>query len=166
MYVCSQNTAKTVHDSTKISGPPYSTFACGVQYQVSFKSGNERNYFKKSIPNLVKYSSGVFDQYKQPQRYSSLELSFFFSWNDFFSSTTVTTVTQRVHGSSSILLKLSSCLYVCMFPKYCQNSTRWRKNFWATLLTIRLRCAVSSFIQIGQRKKLLKNQFPIQSSTL
>ena len=58
------------------------------------------------------------------------------------------------------------CMYVCMFPKYSQNSTRQRKNVRATLLTILLRCAISSFFQIGQRKKLLKNQFPIQSSTL
>ena len=57
-------------------------------------------------------------------------------------------------------------LYVCMFPKYSQNSTRQRKNFQPTLLTILLRGAVSSFVQIGQRKKILKNQFPIQSSTL
>ena len=38
--------------------------------------------------------------------------------------------------------------------------------FRATLLTILLRCAVSSFVQIGQQKILLKNQFPIQSSSL
>ena len=54
MYVCSRNTAKTVHDSTKILGPPHSPFACGVQYQVSFKSGNEK-IIKKSIPNSVKF---------------------------------------------------------------------------------------------------------------
>ena len=77
MYVCSQNTAKTVHDSAKNFSPPYSPFACAVQYQVSFKSGNEK-IIKKSIPNSVKYSSGEFDQCKQPQRYSSLELSLFF----------------------------------------------------------------------------------------
>ena len=44
MYICSRNTAKTVHDSAKIFGPPYSPFSCGVQYQVLFKSGNEKNY--------------------------------------------------------------------------------------------------------------------------
>ena len=77
MYECSRNTAKTVHDSAKFLGPPYSPFAYGVQYQVSFKSGNEK-IIKKSIPDSVKYSSGEFDQCKQPQRYSSLELSFFF----------------------------------------------------------------------------------------
>ena len=32
-----------------------------------------------------------------------------------FLSTALTTRTQRVHGSSSILLKLSSCIYICMF---------------------------------------------------
>ena len=48
--VCSQNTAKTVHDSTKNFGPPYSPFSCGVQYQVSFKSGNEKNYLKNQFP--------------------------------------------------------------------------------------------------------------------
>ena len=78
MYVCSRNTAKTVHDSANILGPPYSPFACGVQYQVSFKSDNEKKITKKSIPDSVKYSLGVFDQCKQPQRYSSLELCFFF----------------------------------------------------------------------------------------
>ena len=78
MYVCSRNTAKTVHDSTKILGPPYSPFSCGVQYQVLSKSGNEK-FIKKSSPDLVKNSSGEFDQCKQPQRYSSQELSFFFS---------------------------------------------------------------------------------------
>ena len=39
-----------------------------------------------------------------------------------------------------------------MFPQYSQHGTRQRKNFRATLLTIRLRCAVSSFVQIGQQK--------------
>ena len=79
MYVCicSRNTAKTVHDSTNILGPPYSPSSCGVQYQVSLKSGNEK-IIKKSIPDSVKYSSGEFDQCKQPQRYSSLEVSPFF----------------------------------------------------------------------------------------
>ena len=57
-------------------------------------------------------------------------------------------------------------MYVCMFLKYSQNGTGSRKNFRATLLTILLPCAVSSFVQIGRRKKLLKNQFLIQSSTL
>ena len=84
MYVCSRNTAKTVHDRAKILGPPYSPFSCGVQYQVSFKSGNEK-IIKKSIPDSVKYSSGEFDKCKQPQLYSLLELSFFFfSLNDLF----------------------------------------------------------------------------------
>ena len=78
MYVRSCNTAKTEHDSAKIFGPPYSPFSCSVQYQVSFKSGNEK-IIKKSIPNSVKYSSGEFDQCKQPQWYRSLELSFLFS---------------------------------------------------------------------------------------
>ena len=77
MYVCSQNTAKTVHDSANIFGPPYSPFSCGVQFQVSFKSGNEK-IMKKSIPDSVKYSLGEFDQCKQLQRYSSLEISFFY----------------------------------------------------------------------------------------
>ena len=77
MYVCSQNTSKMVHESTKLFGPPYSTFACGVQYQVSLKLGNKK-IIQKSIPDSVKYSSGEFDQCKQPQRYSSLELSSFF----------------------------------------------------------------------------------------
>jgi len=77
MYVCSRNTAKTVHDSAKILGPPNSPFSCGVQYQVLFKSGNKK-IIKKSIPNSVKYSSGVFDQCKQPQQYRLLELSFLF----------------------------------------------------------------------------------------
>ena len=107
VYVCSQNTAKTVRDSAKILGPPYSPFSCGVQYQVLFKSGNEKKYlkikklFKKSIPDSVKYSSGEFDQCKQPQWYSLLELSCCFFWKWFFLSTAVTTGTKRVHGSSS-----------------------------------------------------------------
>ena len=42
MDVCSRNTAKTVNVSAKIFGPPYSPFTCGVQYQVSLKSGNEK----------------------------------------------------------------------------------------------------------------------------
>ena len=42
MYVCSRNTAKTVHDSAKIFSPPYSSFSYGVRYEVSFKSGNEK----------------------------------------------------------------------------------------------------------------------------
>ena len=42
MYECFWNTAKTLHDSAKILGPPYSPFSCDVQYQVSFKSGNEK----------------------------------------------------------------------------------------------------------------------------
>ena len=41
MYVCSRNTAKTA---------PYSTFSCGVQYQVSFKSDNEKNILKNQFP--------------------------------------------------------------------------------------------------------------------
>ena len=72
MYVCSRNTAKMVYDGAKILGPPYSPF--------SFRSnwGMKKN-IKKSIPYSVKYwySLEVFDQCKQPQWYSSLELSFF-----------------------------------------------------------------------------------------
>ena len=52
-------------------------FVCGVQYHVLFKLGNEK-MFEKSIPDSGKYSSGVFDQCKQPQQYSSLELSLVF----------------------------------------------------------------------------------------
>ena len=55
-------------------------------------------------------------------------------------------------------------LYVC--SENTAKTVHDSANICVTLLTIRLRCAVSSFVQIGQRKKLLKNQFPIQSSTL
>ena len=41
-----RNTAKTIHVIAKIFGPPKSPFSCGVQYQVSLKSGNE-NMIKK-----------------------------------------------------------------------------------------------------------------------
>ena len=57
MYVCSQNTAKAVHESAKILGPHYSPFACGVQYQVSFKSGNEKKIFKNQF--LIQSSFGM-----------------------------------------------------------------------------------------------------------
>ena len=113
MYVCSRNTAKTVQDSTKFFSPPYSPFSCGVQCQVSLKSSNEK-IISKSIPDSVKYSSGEFDQCKQPQRYSSLEVHIYiYFYFLFFLSTAVATGTQRIHGSSRILLKLSSCMYVC-----------------------------------------------------
>ena len=78
MYVCSRNTAKPVQDGAKNFSPPYSPFSCGVQCQVSFKSGNEKKLLKNQFPISVKYSLGEFDQCKQPQRYSSLELSFCF----------------------------------------------------------------------------------------
>ena len=61
-------------------------FHSEAKYQVSFKSGNEKK-IKKLIPDSVKYSSGEFDQCKQPQRYRLLELPclfFCFFWNDFF----------------------------------------------------------------------------------
>jgi len=100
MYVCSRNTAKTVHDRAKILGPPYSSFTCGVQYQVSLKSGNEK-IIKNQFPiqsstvqeNLINANnlSGIV-------RWSYL---FFFSFFEiFFLSTAVITGTQRVHGSS------------------------------------------------------------------
>ena len=47
--------------------------------RMKFRSNQAtKKLFKKSIPDSVKYSSGVFDQGKQPQRYSLLELSFLF----------------------------------------------------------------------------------------
>ena len=102
MYVCSRNTAKTVHDSTKILGPPYSPFAYGVQYQVSFKSGNKKNYKKQFLIQ----SSTLQENLINANNLSGIvhwSYLVFFSWNDFFSSTAVTTGTQRVHGSSSII---------------------------------------------------------------
>ena len=76
MYVCSRNTAKTGQDSAKILGPPYhSPAVCSIKFRSNWAT---KKLFKKSIPDSIKYSSGEFDQCKQPQRYSSLELSFFF----------------------------------------------------------------------------------------
>ena len=49
---------------------------CAVSSVVKIEQ--RKNYLKKSIPDSVKYSSGEFDQCKQPQRDSSLELCFFF----------------------------------------------------------------------------------------
>ena len=49
MYVCSRNTAKTVHDSAKILGPPYSPYACSVQYRF-LQIGQRKNYLKNQFP--------------------------------------------------------------------------------------------------------------------
>ena len=47
---------------------------CSIKFRSNWAT---KKIIQKSIPDSVKYSSGEFDQCKQPRRYSSLELSFF-----------------------------------------------------------------------------------------
>ena len=53
----------------------HSPAVCSIKFRLNRAT---EKIIKKSIPNSVKYSLGEFDQCKQPQRYSSLDLSFFF----------------------------------------------------------------------------------------
>ena len=53
----------------------HSPAVCSIKFRSNLAT---KKIIKKSIPDSVKYSSGEFDQCKQPQRYSSLELSFFY----------------------------------------------------------------------------------------
>ena len=78
----------------------HSPAVCSIKFR---SNRTTKKLEKKSIPDSVKYSSGEFDECKQPQWYSLLELSFFF-FEMIFLSTAVTTGTQRVHGSSSTMV--------------------------------------------------------------
>ena len=59
----------------------HSPAVCSIKFRSNQAT---KKIIKKSIPDSVKYSSGEFDQCKQPQRYSSLELSCFFLEMIFF----------------------------------------------------------------------------------
>ena len=154
-----------VHYNAKIFGPPYSPFSCGVQYKVSFKSGNEK-IIKKSIPDSVKYSLGLFDQCKQPQWYSSLELSFLFFLEMIFcmncchnGNPTGSWVVQYIPKTL--------ILYVCMYVPEIQPKRYTIAQKFQCHLTHHSPAVCSiKFRSNWETKKLLKNQFPIQSSTL
>ena len=96
---------RTIISSTFFS--PLFFFHIDAQYQVSFKSDNEKNYLKNQFPNqsstLREYLINV-NNLSGIVRWSYL-FFFFLKW--FFSSTAVTTGTQRVHGSSRLYIKVS-----------------------------------------------------------
>ena len=162
MYVCSQNTAKMVHDSAKFLGSPYSPFSCGVQYHVSFKSGNEKNYLKNQFPiqssplreNLINANnlSGIV-------RWSYLFI--FFLKLFILKSQTFRIQKERFifkHKINRHFDRILPCSFInkIVFRRLC---TIICSTFFYLLFFSHWR-AISSFVQIRQRKKLLKKSIP------
>ena len=112
MYVCMyvpEIQPKPYTIAQKILGhlTHHSPAVCSIKFRSNQAT---KKIIKKSIPNSVKYSSGEFDQCKQPQRYSSLEISvlFFFLEMIFFINRCDNGNPTGIHGSSRGEIKFLS----------------------------------------------------------